>query len=394
MSTTPEILLYTDIESDESHVFNMLKDNFDHCVSVHTQDQLLKLFNQGKTRIILLGCEQISDSLLVYSEILHHVPKILITNQKTILLVHENEEKDAFEIYAEGLVDDYIISRPDLNIQRLLSIIMHEFIELGDLSHKSLSHADSNFTTDLKTCILTSIKKKKEVKMAFETAVKKLEDDVDEVTKRLKANEFEGLSEVVDLQKINKVLCQFKSAELRPTLIPLEQKLLKLLSLSLQKINLPKQKSNAEIQHVNNEPQVKMNDHAKPIDNACYKGKNILLVDDNHTSQDFIRNFAKTAQQKITIITNGRAAMTRLERESFDLIIMNVSLPDSDGIRLVDSIKKTTTKSDGSLFVMLAPSSNKDAINRCKNIEDIQGIITTPLNKSEVKSTYLKVFSI
>ncbi len=60
-------------------------------------------------------------------------------------------------------------------------------------------------------------------------------------------------------------------------------------------------------------------------------GKNILVVEDNDINQQLIQMILETANHKITLVTNGKEALDKVNSNDYDLILMDVQMPVMDG---------------------------------------------------------------
>lgn len=66
----------------------------------------------------------------------------------------------------------------------------------------------------------------------------------------------------------------------------------------------------------------------------------ILIVDDEDYVRDLIRDTLKTRGYETGFAENGPAALEALERESYDLVISDVVMPDMEGFELLKRMKK------------------------------------------------------
>ncbi|MEP0071573.1 MAG: response regulator [Marinomonas sp.] len=71
----------------------------------------------------------------------------------------------------------------------------------------------------------------------------------------------------------------------------------------------------------------------------------ILIVDDEMTSIEVMRCLLET-NVDITIAETGRQALTKLSEEAFDLVLLDVDLPDMSGFDVCKGIKDNPTTSD------------------------------------------------
>jgi PAS domain S-box-containing protein len=80
----------------------------------------------------------------------------------------------------------------------------------------------------------------------------------------------------------------------------------------------------------------------KPQDaRAAFEGKHLLVVEDNPINQQLIEHVIKKAGAQVMVADNGREAITLLEKQRFDLIVMDLQMPVMDGYQTTKHLRET-----------------------------------------------------
>ncbi len=69
----------------------------------------------------------------------------------------------------------------------------------------------------------------------------------------------------------------------------------------------------------------------------------ILLVDDDADTRQLVTMIVEKAGHKIQTAGHGQDALTLLEHETFDIILLDIMMPDVDGLNVLESIRRVST---------------------------------------------------
>lgn len=64
-------------------------------------------------------------------------------------------------------------------------------------------------------------------------------------------------------------------------------------------------------------------------------GKKVLLADDDHLNQKITVHFLEKEGAKVTVVDNGLMAYNVLNKESFDIVLLDINMPEVTGVELV-----------------------------------------------------------
>ena len=115
-------------------------------------------------------------------------------------------------------------------------------------------------------------------------------------------------------------------------------------------------------------------------------GLNILLAEDNHVNQMVATRLLEKMGHAITIANNGLEALSLLENRSFDVILMDVQMPQMDGFAATKSIRMNEIKTGKHLpIIAMTAHALKGDRERCVEA-GMDGYVTKPIASAELKA--------
>jgi CheY-like chemotaxis protein len=74
-------------------------------------------------------------------------------------------------------------------------------------------------------------------------------------------------------------------------------------------------------------------------ENAYRKSCNVLLIDDNPDMATLVKAYLKDPKVRITVSCNGREGVEAFKNDTFDLVLMDVQMPELDGYEATRAIR-------------------------------------------------------
>ncbi|MGL5149834.1 MAG: response regulator [Clostridium sp.] len=68
--------------------------------------------------------------------------------------------------------------------------------------------------------------------------------------------------------------------------------------------------------------------------------KNILVVDDDKDIRELVEVYLRAEEFNVTLAENGVEALDLIEKNDFDLVILDVMMPKMDGLETLINIRK------------------------------------------------------
>ena len=110
----------------------------------------------------------------------------------------------------------------------------------------------------------------------------------------------------------------------------------------------------------------------------------ILVAEDNEFNQDVVASLLKKRGHLAVIAGNGNAALAAWEREPFDLILMDVQMPDMDGFAATEAIRaKEKARGDHVPIIALTAHAMKGDRERCL-AAGMDAYVSKPIRAAEL----------
>jgi CheY-like chemotaxis protein len=111
---------------------------------------------------------------------------------------------------------------------------------------------------------------------------------------------------------------------------------------------------------------------------------NILLAEDNPVNQYLALRLLEKRGHRVTIAGNGAEAVMALERENFDLVLMDVQMPVMDGFEAVAAIREREVQTGGHVrIVAMTASAMEGDRQRCLD-GGMDGYIAKPIRVQDL----------
>jgi CheY-like chemotaxis protein len=120
----------------------------------------------------------------------------------------------------------------------------------------------------------------------------------------------------------------------------------------------------------------------------------ILLVEDNRVNQAVAVRLLEKRGHEVVVAENGKAAFEALEKQTFDFVLMDVQMPEMDGIEATAKIRADELKSEKHVPI-IAMTAHAMAGDKERCLEaGMDGYVSKPLRAEDLFSAIEAVLSI
>lgn len=89
--------------------------------------------------------------------------------------------------------------------------------------------------------------------------------------------------------------------------------------------------------------------------------ENILIVDDEESLLESLESLLKEEGYNVETADNGEHALEEIENNSYDLIVLDVRLPDFNGIDLLKKVRKMQEEDEESRVIIVTAYASEEA---------------------------------
>lgn len=132
------------------------------------------------------------------------------------------------------------------------------------------------------------------------------------------------------------------------------------------------------------------NQEQEPV--SRYKWHKVLIVDDNPMNAELLKSILEQIGQSSVIAYSGREALEAITKHRFDLILLDIMMPEMSGFELIEHFKSDKRTNEVPVVFISALNETNDIV---KGLDlGSYGYITKPYNIEELKAKVLGILRI
>ena len=110
----------------------------------------------------------------------------------------------------------------------------------------------------------------------------------------------------------------------------------------------------------------------------------ILIADDSSVIQTLTKKILMTLNYEVTGVKNGNKVIPLIKSNDYDVILMDIYLPDVDGITLTKQIRKLPNKKKAAVPVIAISGNYKNYSEEDFQAIGIKDLLVKPLNYDDL----------
>ena len=396
------IFFSIDAEIDDL-LIKTLNQHFSNIVVVDNIKDVCRQLVSKAPKVFLMTGETLAESLVSYYRSLDAVSEYEFCEHRVVSLIPRQAESEAYEAFKNGVIDDYMVARPVYELHRIILICEHLLIELGVVvtsqkQRKNIGTHIEYYPQDIQQSLKKGIERKANLRLAFEKSINDIDKSLDRAAENIQNNQ----SVKLDLEKLKLTLALIRSDEIRPELILLQNKALDLLqqTIGLSTSSLDDVEHNTETDDLDVKVDKQTDSfqfhrlYQQDVDpdgvlKERVKVPSVLVVEDDIISLQLTLKLLNSYNLKVDTANTGRTALAALIGHQYNLVLMDINLPDTNGIYIVDQTCNREGLNKATPIIMLSGHKDKATVSSAIK-RGAKGYVLKPLYKESVVKLFTK----
>ncbi|MBA4460301.1 MAG: response regulator transcription factor [Nitrosopumilaceae archaeon] len=110
----------------------------------------------------------------------------------------------------------------------------------------------------------------------------------------------------------------------------------------------------------------------------------VLVVDDNKDVSELLSIFLKKKGYDNVIINDPRIALGHIKEEKYDVMVLDISMPEISGIDIIQTLEKEGILKDQKIIILSAVAFTSQQVNDLLEKEGIHTCLKKPIRLNEL----------
>jgi DNA-binding NtrC family response regulator len=115
----------------------------------------------------------------------------------------------------------------------------------------------------------------------------------------------------------------------------------------------------------------------------------ILVVDDEEGARELFNTILTDEGYEVTLANNGQDALSRMQGDSYDLVVTDIKMPGMDGLQLLQEIRRAGSQAD---VIMVTAYGEVESYLKAMSLGAAE-YINKPIRIKELKRIVHKVLT-
>jgi len=121
------------------------------------------------------------------------------------------------------------------------------------------------------------------------------------------------------------------------------------------------------------------------------RGLHVLVGEDNPTNQKVIKRILELADHRVQVVGNGEEVLDALERDEYDLIILDMQMPVMGGIEAAKLFRFTQPQRRGVPIMILTANATTEAARECEDA-GVDAYLVKPVEPQRLLATVARTY--
>lgn len=118
--------------------------------------------------------------------------------------------------------------------------------------------------------------------------------------------------------------------------------------------------------------------------------KKILVVDDEIDILESVGMLVQTMGYEVATVNSGKEAIKTLKKEKFDLVLLDILMPEMSGIKTLEKIRADSKLKKQKVIFLTVVSPSKNGQGVIKRLKPV-GYIEKPIDNERFKTKIKKI---
>lgn len=129
------------------------------------------------------------------------------------------------------------------------------------------------------------------------------------------------------------------------------------------------------------------NDH----DVSLLKGMKVLLAEDNLVNQKVMKRFLERWEVEMKVVNNGKEAVDAIQESNFDMILMDLQMPEMDGYEATERIRKLDDPYKRKVPIVALTAAALKEVREHVYAAGMNDFVTKPFNPAELEQKLAQI---